>query len=289
MENKTLLITGANVGIGLETAKNLARTGATIVMMARNKAKGEEAVKEVKTATGNAKVFLQMIDLASMQSVRKAAQELLDHHQRIDVLINNAGLIKMEKHLTEDGFDTIFGVNHLGPYLLTRLLLDRIQETAKREGSTRVLFVSSDLHKRVKGIDFEDLNWESRRFNGIKAYGESKQANIMTANEIARRYGAKGVFAHSIHPGPVRTNIYRNGNIRGYKLWVTKLAYALVGISLAEGAATPTFLATSPEAIQTNGKYWIKSKIAKTHLPKNEAAVAKKLWEVSAQLTGVDA
>ncbi len=143
MKSKTILITGANSGIGLETAKNLAKTGAKIWMMARNEQKGKQAVDEVRALSGNANVHLQLIDLASLESVRNAAKSLLEQNERIDVLVNNAGLIKMKKEHTEDGFETVFGVNHLGPYLLTRLLLDRIRKTAQAHGEARTIFVSS--------------------------------------------------------------------------------------------------------------------------------------------------
>lgn len=284
MSKKTILITGANSGIGLETARNLAKQDATIIMMARNREKGMAAVEDVRKLSKNDDVHLQLIDLASKSSVRSAAENLLKQHPRIDVLINNAGLIKLEKTLTEDGLETVFAVNHLGPYLLTRLLLDRIANTAKKEGEARIIFVSSALHANNKGISFDDLNWEKRKFSGMQAYGESKLANILTANEIARRYGESGIIAHSVHPGGVKSNIYRNGNIKGIALVITKMVYALIGISLAKGAETPTFLAIDPKAAEVNGKYWVKSKIKAAKLPANEAEVAAKLWTVSAEL-----
>ena len=285
MKDKTILITGANSGIGLETAKNLAQTGAKIWMMARNPEKGKVAVEAVRASSGNDNIHLQLIDLASLSSVRDAAKNLLTQNPRIDVLINNAGLIKMKKETTKDGFETVFGVNHLGPYLLTRLLLDRIQETAQTQGEARTIFVSSALHQNNKGIQFDDLMWDNRKYSGMKAYGESKLANILTANEIARRYGKDGIIAHSVHPGGAKSNIYRNGNIKGISLMVTKLVYALIGISLAKGAETPTFLAQSTEAAKSNGKYWAKNKITKAKLPENEAEVAARLWKVSEELT----
>ncbi|MEM8906954.1 MAG: SDR family oxidoreductase [Bacteroidota bacterium] len=287
MKEKTVLVTGANSGIGLETARNLAKTGAQVVMLARHPEKGRLAVETVRQETGNTRVHLQLLDLASMPSIHQAAQQILEQYERIDVLINNAGLIKMERLVTESGWETVFGVNHLGPYLLTRLLMERMVQTAQQVGEARILFVSSELHKRAKGIPFDDLQWERRRYNGIMAYAESKLANILTANEVARRYGTQGIIAHSIHPGAARTNIYQNGNLKGFQLWVAKLAYAFLGTSLAAGAATPTFLATAPEALKTNGRYWAKSKIVPPHLPADEASVAAHLWAVSAQLTGL--
>jgi len=287
MENKTIIITGANSGIGLATAKALARTGAKIIMTARDPLKGRLALEEVKNASNNPAIYLQIMDLASLDSVYNASKEILHKHERIDILINNAGLMSLKRNETVDGFEEQFGVNHLGHFLLTNLLISRIERTAKQYGEARIIFLSSGAHQRTRGIDFDDLEWEKREYKGFTAYADSKLANILTANEIARRYGGSRIFTHSLAPGAVKTNIYKNDSIKGIKLLLAKLAFAMIGISPEKGAATTVFLATSPETIKVNGKYWKKSKITQAKLPENEEAIADRLWKVSMELTGL--
>lgn len=287
MKNKTIIITGANSGIGLATAKVLAQTGAKIIMTARDFIKGQRALKEVKDSSNNPDVHLQIMDLASLDSIYNASREILHKHERIDILINNAGIMSLKKNETVDGFEEQFGVNHLGHFLLTNLVLSRIEQTAKQYGEARVIFLSSGAHQRTKGIDFDDLGWEKRKYEGFTAYADSKLANILTANEIARRYGEARIFTHSLAPGAVKTNIYKNDSIKGIKLLLAKLAFAIIGISPEKGAATLVFLATSPEATKVNGRYWKKSKITQAKLPENEEAIAGRLWKVSMELTGL--
>ena len=287
MKNKTIIITGANSGIGLATAKALAQTGAKIIMTARNVIKGREALKEVKNSSKNSDVHLQIMDLASLDSIHNASREILGKHERIDILINNAGLMSLKRNETVDGFEEQFGVNHLGHFLLTNLLVSRIEQSAKQHGEARIIFLSSGAHQRTKGIDFDDLGWQKRKFEGFTAYADSKLANILTANEIARRYSGSRIFTHSLAPGAVKTNIYKNDSIKGIKLLLAKLAFAIIGISPEKGAATSVFLATSPEAIKVNGKYWKKSAIIQARLPENEEAIAARLWKVSMELTGL--
>ena len=288
MKNKNILITGANSGLGLATAKALAKTEATIVMMVRNLQKGQQALEEVKNESGNNNIHLQVMDLASLASIQNAANEILNNYNRIDILINNAGLITLNKKTTIDGFEEQFAVNHLGHFLLSSLLINKMVQTAQQYKEARILFLSSGAHKRTKGIDFNDLNWEKRKYNGITAYADTKLANILTAKALANKYGKSGIFAHAIAPGAVNTNIFKNDSITGFKQFLVTSLFNLFGVNPETGAATTVFLATSSEALKVNGKYWKKSKIKQAKLPNNEKAITDQLWEVSRKLTGLE-
>ena len=287
LENKTIIITGGNNGIGLATAKILANTAAKIIITARDVQKGKAAVAAIKSHSGNANIHLQLLDLERLDNIRIAAKELLKNNEHIDVLINNAGVYLLHREQTPHGFEKQFGINHLGHFLLTHLLLPKIEATAKAKTEARIIMVSSGAHKRTEGIHFDDLQWTKRKFDPIKPYAESKLANILMANEIARRYGHSGIYAHSLHPGMIKSNIYRNGNIKGLKGLIVKALFSGFGKTTKQGAATSVFLATSKKALTENGKYWAKSKMIPATLPPNEKEVAKKLWEISEQLTEI--
>ncbi|MFT7583157.1 MAG: retinol dehydrogenase-12, partial [Myxococcota bacterium] len=278
------LVTGANGGIGLETAVGIASRGGIVVMAARNRQKGLAAMEIVKERSGNDKVELLELDLASLTSVRKAAATFLATHDRLDLLVNNAGVMLTKREVTEDGFEATFGVNHLGHFLFTHLLLD----TLKATDSARIINVSSAGHRMTLGLKFDDLMYSRRRYNGVRAYCDSKLANVLFTTELARRLEGTGVVVHALHPGVVRTHFAGDGDTQGLIAIGLKLTRGFY-LSPADGAKTSLHAALSDEAGGMTGKYWAKSKLRRPRLPKNEAKQAARLWTLSAELVGLSA
>ena len=205
LDGKTVIITGANTGIGKETAVDLARRGARVILACRSAEKGEEAVVEVRARSGNDKVVFRRLDLASLESVRQFASEILEEEPTIDILINNAGVMACPYSKTEDGFEMQFGVNHLAHFLLTNLLLDRL----KKAPTARIVTVSSIAYRLVRRINFDDLNSE-KSYSPLVAYGQSKLANILFTRSLAKRLAGTSVIANCLHPGVItKTELYR--------------------------------------------------------------------------------
>ncbi len=282
MQDKVCLVTGANVGVGLETARGLAQRGATVVLVCRNRTKAEVAAADIKASTGNEAVELLDLDLGSLESVRSAATEFLGRHDRLDVLVNNAGLILSERSETVEGFETQFGVNHLGHFLLTNLVLDVL----KRSAPARVVSLSSMGHKLSRGLDFDDLMYARRKYRDMPVYCDSKLANILFTKELAKRLEGTGVVAHAVHPGVVRTSFAGDGDTSGIFKWgsmLTSWAY----MSPAKGARTSLHVATSEAAGATSGLYWASSKRKTPSRQARDAAAAERLWTVSAELVGL--
>ena len=205
LDGKTVIITGANTGIGKETAIDLARRGARVIIACRSAEKGEEALMEVRAKSGNDHVVFRRLDLASLESVRQFASKVLEEEPTIDILVNNAGVMACPYSKTEDGFEMQFGVNHLGHFLLTNLLLDRLKESP----AARIVNVSSTAHRRVDAINFDDLNSE-KSYNRMAAYGQSKLANILFTRSLAKRLVGTSVIANCLHPGVIRTELGRH-------------------------------------------------------------------------------
>ena len=203
MDGKTVIVTGGNTGIGKETAIDLARRGAKVILACRDETRASKAVIDVKTKAGSQKVLFKKLDLASLASVRSFCDSILIEEERIDVLIANAGVMFTPYQLTEDGYELQFAVNHLGHFLLTLLLLDRIKSTP----SSRILVVSSDAHY-LGSIDFEDMMW-TKSFRTTMAYSRSKLANVMFVRELAKRLIGTGVTVYAIHPGAINTELAR--------------------------------------------------------------------------------
>ena len=204
MNEKTVIITGANTGIGKETAMDLATRGARVIIACRDEGKAQAALKDIKERSGSNSVVFKKLDLASLASVRKFASEILQEEDRLDVLVNNAGVMWTPHLLTEDGFELQFGVNHLGHFLLTMLLLDRIKETP----NSRIVNVSSHGHYGGS-LDFDDMMWEKKPYSWSFAYFRSKLANVMFTSELARRLAGTGVTVYSLHPGSISTELDR--------------------------------------------------------------------------------
>ena len=291
-EHKTFIVTGANSGVGLETARGLARTGASVVMTARNREKGERALDDVRRTTGNDAVRLQMLDLASLADVRRAADALLESCPRIDGLINNAGLGAATSGTTQDGLELIVGTNHVGPFVLTEALIDRLLETARTHGSARIVNVSSLAHKFARGFAPEGITWEGPAPSAHRAYADSKMANLLHARELARRHGEAGLRAHAVHPGFVNSGFMRADHYPGAWQLVAKLTRPMQ-VSPEDGAKPSLHAALSDEGGRLNGFYFVKESTAKPKLPDDVLAVQERLWtkteEVVASVRGVRA
>jgi NAD(P)-dependent dehydrogenase (short-subunit alcohol dehydrogenase family) len=278
MEGKTVLITGGNSGIGKETAVALAALGANVVFTSRDAAKGEAAATEMRERAA-ADVACLPLDLASFASIRSCAADVLSRYRRIDVLINNAGLILGRRSETEDGFEETFGVNHLGHFLLTQLLLDRIKQSAP----SRIVNVSSAAHRYARnGLDFDDLQSKDG-YSFMQVYGKSKLANIYFSRELARRLDGTGVTSNALHPGSIATGFGGDGDLRG----VLGFGYGLVRPflrSAAKGAETSVYVASAPELDGVTGKYFANKREAKTSDAAQDDAAARKLWDISEAL-----
>ena len=281
MKGKVAVVTGANSGIGLATAKGLAEQGAHVVALCRNPARGEAAVAEIKAATGSKTVDLVLCDLGNLASVRTAAAELQERFPKIHVLVNNAGVMMPERKETHDGFEATFGVNHLGPYLLTRLLVDTLQASAP----ARVVNVSSTMH-HIGRVDFDDLDRTRRSYHGIAAYSDSKLANVLFSNELARRLEGTRVTSNAVHPGVIRSEINRDAT--GLAQKAVRMVRPLLA-SPEKGASTSLHVATSPKTQAVSGKYFASRRKAYASRSSRDTKAQRRLWDVSAKLVGLGA
>lgn len=282
MDGKVVLITGATNGIGKVAALELAKQGAQVVIVGRNPAKTAEAVAAIKAQSGNPAVEMIVADLSSMAEVRKAAEAFKSGHERLDVLINNAGAVFGTRQETVDGYEMTFALNHLAYFLLTNLLLD----TLKASAPARIINVSSGAHAFGR-IDFDNLNSEKGySAGGFRAYGTSKLQNLLFTYELARRLAGTGVTAHALHPGSVATGFAHNN--RG---WLSLLYRVVDRFSLTpeQGADTIIYLASSPQLIGETGQYWEKRKAIRSSAASYDEAAQARLWAVSEQLTGLAA
>jgi NAD(P)-dependent dehydrogenase (short-subunit alcohol dehydrogenase family) len=273
-------VTGANSGIGKATALGLAQMGATIVMVCRDRAKGEEAQNEIKTKSGNDAVDLMLADLSSRESIRQFAENFQQHYKQLHVLINNAGVVNLSRRETGDGLEMIFAVNYLAPFLLTNLLLDRLKANAP----ARIVNVSSDSHQSGY-IKMDDLQSEEK-YRFMRAYGQSKLALVLFTYELSRRLQGAGVTANCLHPGFVATNIGQNG-IGPVGRSIIKLIFSNLGISPEEGAKTSIYLASSPEIEGVTGKYFVKSIPIRSAPISYDETLQRQLWEESAKLVNI--
>ena len=277
MNGKTVVVTGANSGIGLETAAALAEKGARVVITTRDETKSKATLDVIRSRNTAADVMAMELDLSSLANVRAFAKEFLDRFDALHVLVNNAGLMMDRRETTEDGFETMFHVNHLGPFLLTNLLLDRIKAAAP----ARIVNVASVAHRGTT-LDFEDLQNE-KGFRGMRAYGQSKLCNILFTRELARRLEGTGVTANALHPGTVRTGVAKETGILGLGFRLASPFF----LSPAKGARTSIYLASSPDVERKTGGYWVRCKQVKPAAPALDDDAARRLWEVSADLVGL--
>ncbi|HAR31582.1 MAG TPA: short-chain dehydrogenase [Gammaproteobacteria bacterium] len=274
MQGRTVVITGGNSGIGLVAARELARQGAALVLACRDTDKTAAALESINAVAATPAINVP-VDLASLESVRRLAAELLARCPRIDVLINNAGLFPSSQERTADGFEMQFGVNHLSHFLLTALLRDRLVATK----DARVVTVSSMLHKRGR-MDFESFRGVPK-YSANAAYAQSKLANVLFALALARRLEGTGVTSNVLHPGGVATDITRD------LPWLVRKLIGFVFISPEMGAKTTLMLATDPALAGVSGVYFDQCKRADVAALANDTALQDRLWQVSADLVGV--
>jgi NAD(P)-dependent dehydrogenase (short-subunit alcohol dehydrogenase family) len=280
LAGRTIVITGGNTGIGKEAAIGLASLGARVVITSRDEERGRSARQEITDRSGNDSVEVMALDLASFRSIRSFATDVLDRFDRLDVLVANAGLILRRRTETEDGFEATFGINHLGHFLLTDLLVDRLRASAP----SRVVVVASAAHKGARhGLDFEDLQSE-RKYRWMDAYNKSKLANICFTRELARRLDGTGVAVNALHPGFVRSDFGRGGDLGGLYGWGIKYLAGPFAISPERGARTTIYLASSPEVDGVTGGYFYKSRPSEPSRVAQDDDAARRLWDVSEQL-----
>ena len=279
MVGKVCLVTGATSGIGKEASFQLARRGATLVLVGRDQAKCETSVLEIKEQTGNPGVEYLLADLSQQSQVRDLAEAFKKRHGQLHVLLNNAGLIFLSQRWTADGIEMTFGLNHLGYFLLTFLMLD----TLKASAPARIVNVSSDAHRRA-ALDLDDLQ-SLHRYQGFGAYSRSKLANIYFTYEIARRLEGTGVTVNALHPGLVATNFLSNNGFRGKFL---RVFLAAKGISIPRGADTAVYLASSLEVEGVTGQYFVKRSAVDSSVVSYDKDVGLGLWQASLGLTGLE-
>lgn len=280
MQGKVCIVTGANSGIGKATSLGLAQMGATVVMVCRERTKGEEAQNEIKTKSGNDAIDLLLADLSSQDSLRQLVENFLQHYTQLHVLVNNAGGVNLSRRVTVDGFEMTFAVNYLAPFLLTNLLLDKLKASAP----ARIVNVSSESHQSGY-IKMDDLQLE-KKYRLMRAYGQSKLALVLFTYELARRLQGAGVTANCLHPGFVATNIGQSGVGRVGRS-IVKLIFSSLGISPEEGAKTSIYLASSPDIEGVTGKYFVKSIPVRSAPISYDESLQRQLWEESAKLVNL--
>ncbi len=275
MNGKTCVVTGANAGIGFETAKALAAKGAQVIMVCRNPEKGRAALADIRSATGNEQLSLFTADLSSQRQIRSISQAIREQHPVVDVLVNNAGTWISKHTRTEDDIETVFAVNHLAYFLLTHLLYPALRQAP----DARIVNVSSDSHFNTQ-MHFDDLHL-TENYHGLRSYAQSKLANVLFTYEFERRKPHDHIAIHALQPGLVYTDIGLK-----HTTWLHGLAWKLRrslwrGISPAEGAATSIHLATHPEGAVESGKYWDQCKPKPSSPESYRAEDAARLWEIS--------
>jgi NAD(P)-dependent dehydrogenase (short-subunit alcohol dehydrogenase family) len=281
MAKRTAMVTGANGGIGRETALGLAKLGFHVVCVCRDRARGEQLVAEVKAASGSDAVELGLCDLASQASIRDYARAFRADHDRLHVLVNNAGVVVPERHVTPDGYETTFALNHLGYFLLTHLLLDLLEASAP----ARIVNVSSHAQRMFGRIDFEDLMGE-KTYKSMRAYSQSKLANVMFTYDLAKRLEGRGVTVNAIHPGPVATGF--GSEYRGLMGLGMKVARRFMRTP-EKGAETLIWAASSSDVDGVTGKYFFDKKAVDSVPFSYDEKARARLWNVSCDLTGIAA
>lgn len=281
----TAIVTGASNGIGIETARVLALRGVHVIMGVRNVKAGNKVREDILKNIPNAKIDVMEIDLNSMASIRKFANEYISSGLPLNILVNNAGIMAPPFTLSKDNIEQQFAVNHLGPFLLTNLLLDTMKKTAatcQKEG--RIINVSSELHRSgyKEGIRFDKINDESS-YDGNTAYKQSKLCNLLHTNELARRFKEEGVniTANSLHPGVIATNLVSHMTLLS---WFATFAQ-YVTKNIPQGAATSCYLALNPKVNGVSGGYFMDSNQAEPSPLSKDEQLAKKLWDFSLELT----
>ncbi|XP_068083163.1 retinol dehydrogenase 12-like [Anabrus simplex] len=278
LHGKTVIVTGANSGIGKETARDLARRGARVILACRDMDRGKEAQDDIIRSTGNKNIVIYKVDVSSLNSVREFVKTVKKFEDRLDILINNAGASGVPYKKTADGLNLLMQINHFGPFLLTVLLLDLLKKSAP----SRIIMVSSILHAQAI-LDLDDLNYE-KSYSIATAYNDSKLANILVANELARKLQGTGVMVNSLHPGVVFSNIWRR-----FPVSLLKIFFGFFFKTNEEGAQTSIYLAVSEEVEGVTGKYFSDCKMVKPSKRAKDEGLAKRLWEKSEELVQLQA
>lgn len=275
MPNKVFVLTGATSGIGKALAMDLARTGETLVIVAREAGRGSTALKEITLATQNRNIDLQLCDLSILSSVRNLAEVLKSRYEKIDVLINNASVYRKKRILTVDGYEEMFAANHLGPFLLTNLLLESLQAAVQSNGSARIVNITAPS---TVPLNFDDLQGE-RNFNSLKTFGATKMANLLFTFELARRLENTGIVVNAIHPGLARSGLMREGNI------LMRL-FTRAASSPPEKVTGPILqAAVGADFEDTTGKFLHNGKEIEAPTYSLDRTAQQRLWEVSESLT----
>ncbi len=282
MVGKICLVTGANSGIGYAISLGLAKMGATVVMVCRNKSRGGTALTKIKKKSDNNSISLLLADLSSQTAIRQLDTDFKKKFKKLDILINNAGVITQQRMVTEDGLEMQFALNHLCPFLLTDLLLDSL----KKSDSARIINISSNAHRTVS-INFEDLQ-SNQTYKSIEVYNRTKLCNVLFTYELARQLNGTHITANCLHPGVIRTKLLSEfisiNEFIGGK-WGLNFIRWLRYSTPAKGAETPLYLASSSELERVSGKYFDNKKIVDSSKYSYELTTAKKLWKISKSLT----
>lgn len=281
MKGKRVLITGANQGIGKASAIALGKMGASLVLVCRDGEKGRAAVADIQRETGRGDVELILADMGVQADVRRAAAELKAKHDKLDVLLNNAGVLVTSRRTTKDGIEETFAINHLGYFLLTNLLLDVLKKSAP----ARIVSVSSDAHKGSR-MQWDDLQYAKTKFRPFSVYSQSKLANILFTTELARRLEGTGVTANCLHPGVIASGF--GHTYGGFTSVLVKIASPFL-TTPEKGAATSVYLASSPEVEGVTGKYFKNCKETRADRGAYELGAPERLWAVSEEMTGLRA
>jgi NAD(P)-dependent dehydrogenase (short-subunit alcohol dehydrogenase family) len=279
MPNKVIVVTGATSGIGQALALDLAKTGETVVMVARDQERGEAARNEIGQAAQNQKVDLELCDLSVLSSVRNLAEILKSRYPTIDVLINNASVYKRRRAVTVDGFEEMFAANHLGPFLLTNLLLEQLQAAVQAHGSARILNITAPS---TVPLNFDDLQNE-KNFNSLRAFGETKMANLLFTFELARRLENTGIMVNAVHPGLTRSGLMREGS------FLVRLLTRLASSPPQKVTGPILQAALDQEFEKTTGKFLHDAKEIDVPAYAHDRDAQQRLWELSEKLTGLAA
>lgn len=286
MQGKQVLITGATDGIGKQAALEIAGMGGSVTLVGRNESKTRAVCDELQAQSGNKQIDWLLGDLSSLADVRRIADEFRVRHDRLDVLLNNAGASFSSYTQSVDGIEMTFALNHFSYYLLTNLLLDVLKATAAEQGEARVVNVSSSAHSAgvSVGLQLDALN-DPGQFRPFRAYGGSKLANLLFTYELDRRLAGAGVNVNAVHPGLVNTSI--GDNMSGWMRYFFKLMKIVIGRTPQKGAETLVYLATSPEVAGITGKYWADKKQLASSAASYDREQQTALWQYSAEVTGI--
>jgi NAD(P)-dependent dehydrogenase (short-subunit alcohol dehydrogenase family) len=276
LDGRICLVTGATSGVGLATATGLARLGAHVILVARDKQRGQASHETVREQSGNRRVDLLMADLQSPDEIEALARQVLDRYPSLHVLVNNAGVVNLKREVTPAGLERTFAVNHLAYFQLTNLLLARLRASAP----ARIVNVSSHGH-RFGSLDLDDLQTERKKYAWLRVYGASKLANILFTYELARRLEGSGVTANCLHPGAVASSLGKNNGRLGRLVLPLLKPFFL---SPEQGAKTSIYLASSPEVADTSGRYYVKCRAVPSSDTSHDEALARGLWEASERL-----